>query len=359
MARQVGTFVLAVQVLLATVFATAGVGKLLDRSGSRTALQAFGVPRGAIGALVYLLPAAELATAVALIFHATARWGAVAALLLLLTFIYGIARALAQGVAPDCHCFGQIQSSPAGRGTLVRNGVLAALAAVVIVHGPGTSLNAWVDARSAAELAAVALGIVAVVLAGIGTRLWLDNRTLRRERDDERAVIAGFPPGLPVGAEAPEFALTGLDGETTSLAGLLEPGRPVALVFVSPTCGPCRDLLPDLARWQVTLSERLTIGVVSSGSADDNASVGELELGNIGLQDKIELMQAYRVTATPSAVMVAPTGRIASAVSAGADMIAPLIRVALRQPAETNGTSRPATNGASIQVQQVRRVGPA
>ena len=91
----------------------------------------------------------------------------------------GIARAISRGEAPDCHCFGQLHSAPAGRGTLARNGVLAALAGVVVVHGPGTPLDTWVDARSAAELVAVAIGILAARPGASCLRLWLDNRELR------------------------------------------------------------------------------------------------------------------------------------------------------------------------------------
>jgi uncharacterized membrane protein YphA (DoxX/SURF4 family) len=277
----VDSIVLALQVVLAVVFATAGVGKLLDRAGSRRALAAFGVPHGAVDVASWVLPLAELATAGALVFHPTARWGATAALVLLMLFIFGIARALSRGEAPDCHCFGQLHSAPAGRGTLARNAVLAALAGVVVVYGPGTSLDAWVDARSAAELVAVAIGIVAAVLGTMSVRLWLQNRELRGNLQREREVTARFPPGLPPGSQAPRFALQNLDGETTSLEALLEPGQPLALIFVSPNCGPCAGVLPDLARWQNTLSERLSIGVLSTGSALDNQRAQELRLANV------------------------------------------------------------------------------
>ena len=346
------SFALAVQLLLAVVFATAGVGKLLDRAGSRTALAAFGVPEAVVPAASVLLPAVELATAVALVFHATARWGAVAALVLLLAFIWGIARVISRGEAPDCHCFGQLHSAPAGRGTLVRNGVLAALAGVVVVYGPGTPLDEWVDARSAPELVAVAIGILAAVLGAFCLRLWLDNRELRGDLDHEREVTASFPPGLPVGSTAPPFALQDVHGQTLSLETLLEPGRPLALVFVSPGCGPCAGLLPELARWQATLSERLAIGLVSTGRAVDNPQAQQLGLNNVLLQDEAEVLDAYRIKGTPSAVMVSPEGLIASTAAGGAPAIEPLIRVTLRQTADTVHTGSPATNGAPTQGRQ-------
>ena len=171
--------------------------------GARSPISAF--PSRTLPVAALLLPLLELATAVALIPPASARWGAVAAMALLLAFIGGIANALARGEAPDCHCFGQVHSAPAGRGTLVRNAVLAVLAAVVVVEGPGPSIPDWVSARTPAELVAVAAGAAAIALAALALRLWSDRRDLRRDLAAARAELAALPPGLPVGAQAPRL----------------------------------------------------------------------------------------------------------------------------------------------------------
>src|SRR5436190_15919143 len=101
---------LGARVLLALVFATAAAGKFADQSGTRRALADFRVSNRLLKPFGILLPLAELATAVALLFQPTARWGALSAVILLSLFIAGIARAMARGEAPDCHCFGQISS---------------------------------------------------------------------------------------------------------------------------------------------------------------------------------------------------------------------------------------------------------
>ncbi|MBA3747746.1 MAG: hypothetical protein H0W96_09700, partial [Solirubrobacterales bacterium] len=180
---------LGARLLLAAVFATAAAGKLFDVAGSRKALADFGVAQRVVAAAGLLLPIAELAIAIALIAQTTARWAALGALLLLLAFLAGIANALRRGEAPDCHCFGQIQSAPAGRSTLVRNGVLAGLAAVVVIDGPGPVLGDWVAARSAAELVAVTFGVAAVALAGWAVVLRRSNRTLRGDLDAAQAEV--------------------------------------------------------------------------------------------------------------------------------------------------------------------------
>lgn len=66
---------------------------------------------------------------------ATAWWRALAGLVLLLAFIAGFGYTLSQGLTPDCHCFVQVYSEPIGRSTLIRNGLLAAVAAVLVLRG--------------------------------------------------------------------------------------------------------------------------------------------------------------------------------------------------------------------------------
>ena len=126
------TAILFARLLLAAVFVVAGVAKLADREGSRRAVADFGVPAALAAPLGILLPLAELAVAAALIPTATAFWGGVGALALLLLFVVGIGANLARGRKPDCHCFGQLHSAPAGSTTLARNGVLAAVAAILV-----------------------------------------------------------------------------------------------------------------------------------------------------------------------------------------------------------------------------------
>src|SRR6266576_1162932 len=127
------------RLLLSLVFLVAGLAKLADLAGSRQAMRGFGVPDKLADFLGLLLPLAEIAVAVTLVVPLTAWWGAVAALALLLMFVAGIGYNLAQGRTPDCHCFGQLHSSPAGWSTLIRNLVLAGVAGVVVGFGRDTS----------------------------------------------------------------------------------------------------------------------------------------------------------------------------------------------------------------------------
>src|SRR5438477_12974220 len=127
------------RLILSAVFLVAGLAKLADLSGSRQAMRGFGVPGKLADLFGLLLPLAELAVAITLVIPLTAWWGAIGALSLLLIFVAGIGYNLAQGRTPDCHCFGQLHSSPAGWSTLIRNLVLAGIAGVVVGFGRDTS----------------------------------------------------------------------------------------------------------------------------------------------------------------------------------------------------------------------------
>jgi peroxiredoxin len=309
---------------------TAGIGKLLDLEGSRRALSDFGVPARLTRAGGVLLPVAELAAAVALIFRPSARWGAAAALLLLAAFIVGIGRALARGEEPDCHCFGQIHSSPAGPLTLARNAVLAAFAGVILGYGSGPALDAWVSARSPAVLVAIGVGICALLAVGYALTLRGEIKQLKDNLSIAQARAATARPGLPVGYDAPPFELPDMQGQKVTLAELQESGQPILLVFVSPTCPPCALLLPRVQQWQQTLSARLKIVLISSGTAKQNAELEEQGLDNVLLQEAMEVAERYGVDRTPSAMFISTRGTVASAVGESANGIEPLVRLALR-----------------------------
>ena len=336
---------LLARLLLALVFVVAAVAKLADRKGSRQALADFGLPAALASPLGLVLPLAELAVAGALVPAATAWWGAVGALVLLLLFVVGIGANLALGRQPDCHCFGQLHSAPAGLMTLARNGALAAVAAFVVWQGrdgAGPGALSWLGGLSAAQLGALFLGLVALAL--LAGQWWFLLHLLRQNGrllvrvealETNRGSGAAAPStngnqqpaaGLPVGSQAPPFSLEGLHGETLTLGSLRSSGKPVMLVFTDPGCGPCTAMLPEIGRWQEEHANKLAVSLVSRGKPEENrAKTGEHGLSKVLLQEDWEVSEAYRVGGTPSAVLVQPDGTIGSAVVGGAEAIKALV----------------------------------
>lgn len=145
------------------MFAVAALAKLLDRDGARQAVGDFGVPPSLVATVAVAVPVAELAVAIALLITPTAVAGAVGAIALLAVFVAGIAISLVRGRPPDCQCFGRIHSEIVSSKTIIRNAVLAAGAAVVVLDGPGTGLGAWSSGLNGMDFVALIVALALVV----------------------------------------------------------------------------------------------------------------------------------------------------------------------------------------------------
>jgi peroxiredoxin len=349
---------LIARLVLGAVFTLAGVAKLADLKGSRQAIIDFGVPSAIAAPLGLLLPLAELSVAATLLPASTAWWGALGALALLSVFVVGITYNLARGRKPECHCFGQLHSAPAGWKTLARNGVLAAIAGFVLwagyEGGAGPSALSWVGALSAAQLLALLGGVV--VLALLAGQWWFlvhllqqNGRLLVRLEAVEASIAVGGSvapsengsplnqeaEGLPVGSEAPEFSLSGLHGETLTLNALRSSDKPVMLLFTDPGCGPCNAMLPEVGHWQEEHPQKLTLTLISRGEVEENKTkASEHALKNVLLQQDWEISESYEVRGTPSAVLVSADGKVASPVAGGAEGIRALLSYAVGEGAQ-------------------------
>jgi hypothetical protein len=319
------------QLLLAVVFAVAAVAKLADRSGTRSAIEAFGAPPRSAPAGALLLPIAELAIAAALVPAATARWGALAAVALLVIFSVAIARTLRAGSAPDCNCFGGLTQTEVGRGTLIRNLLLGGVGAFVALSASGQPVGAfhWVTIPAARDRPAIVFMVVC--LAGLGWFCWQllrqNGRLLLRLEaqgagtSPPRAGAKALPP-LEPGTAAPRFAGRDLHGEPVSLDSLLAPGRPVALFFTDPGCGACESALDMVARAQRERAGELTLAVISSGSIDRiEEKATQFGLDRVVPQGDEALFDAYRVYGVPGVVEIDEEGSLSRPAALGIDAV--------------------------------------
>ncbi|HEV7645243.1 MAG TPA: redoxin domain-containing protein [Pyrinomonadaceae bacterium] len=329
---------LLIRVFLAAIFFIAGGAKLYDLEGSEKAARDFGVPEGLAKPVGIILPLAEIAIAISLLPLNSAWYGGIAALVLLTVFTIGMSVQIAKGQAPDCHCFGQIYSEPVGRKSILRNVFLMLAAAVLVIAGrvsPGQSFTALVSDRSSREYLISLIGVLAIALI---FRLLAKQREmsaklleLRQEIDTlqmvSEATASGHvhhehmtspDEGLPIGAVAPDFKLPDMKGRAVSFEQLMTAGRAMLFFFISPTCAPCKALLPEIGKWQEELAGKVDFIFVSSGSVEENAEKlyrlgGQIHL----LQNKREVAELFKVRWTPTAVLVNAGGLIASRLAPG------------------------------------------
>lgn len=336
---------LGARIVLAAVFAVAGIAKLADGPGTRKAIEEFTGAKRLVSPLAVVLPLVELAMAALLLPATTAVVGAAGAFALLALFTVAIAVSLARGRAPECHCFGQLHSAPASGRTLARNATLLAVAGLALAAGREGSLSAvaWIGRLDATALVALAAGLAVVGLVVGGSLAFLSllrsygQVLVRLDRLEQVLAAHGLKVerAEPQPEPEPEFGLA--PGTTApAIAGLnelLAPGRPVLLLFVSPHCGPCKTLLPRAAAWQLEHAAVLTVAFAVDGTPEEiRAEVAEHELVRVLRDDGRTLYAAFQANGTPSAVLISADGRIASWVASGPDAIERLVRRALVPP---------------------------
>jgi thiol-disulfide isomerase/thioredoxin len=106
-------------------------------------------------------------------------------------------------------------------------------------------------------------------------------------------------------------------------------------LFTDPDCGPCNAMLPDVGRWEEEHAQKLTLALVSRGEVEENKTkASEHGLKNVLLQKDWEVSGSYEVRGTPSAVLIAPDGKVATPVAGGAEGIRGLLSYAVGERAQ-------------------------
>jgi thiol-disulfide isomerase/thioredoxin len=325
---------LVVRLVLTATFLVAAVAKALDLVGTRRSLERFGAPARLAAPAAVLLPALELAVAGALVPAASARWGALGALILLAVFCAAVGRVLARGEEVDCNCFGALNSKPADSRLLARNAVLAALAGFVLVagwNGAGSDPNATTGVIALA-LAALGLGAFAWMTLRQNGHLLLKLDAMESELRTGSSTLdlsraQGPPPqGLPVGAPAPELRVHDLDGEVVTLNDLVAHRPRAALVFTDPECSGCHRLLPALAGLADEHDDALRVHVVVTGSVRAARDLArQHRLPNVLVQPDHAVNLLFRASTLPSAVVLDADGFVATELAKGPDAVAALL----------------------------------
>lgn len=333
------------RILLVAIFGVAGFAKLFDLSGSKKAVESFGVPESLANPLGILLPIAEIAIAVSLLFVQTSWFGAIGATALLGIFIAGMTWQWKQGNAPDCHCFGQVHSEPVSPKSIIRNIIFIIPAVALIFAGKNnqglnlfdSNINNSTESSMTIIIGLATIGLLAAVVYFLKQISEQQVQIMRRieileftahdgTKEVEREDVSNPTEGLPIGTLAPIFELPDLNDKVVAIKDLLSPKKTTMAFFVSPTCNPCGALLPEIEQWQTELKDKLNFVFISSGGAKENADkLGGNTLKKILLQKDREVAELFGAKWTPTVVLINSEGRIASRLAAGDSAIRELI----------------------------------
>jgi peroxiredoxin len=139
--------------------------------------------------------------------------------------------------------------------------------------------------------------------------------------------------GSRVGHPAPQIGLQLLDGSVFALSEMA--GRVLVLNFWSPSCGPCKEELPDLqAVWENYQDEKVTVVGVSLPGQEEALEEIMTEYGITYPMSVNNLApRMFGVTGVPETVIVGPDGNVAYAHSGKvtADVLREELDVLLKQ----------------------------
>lgn len=325
---------LLIRLFLFGIFTLAVVGKLLDLEGAEKAVKDFGIPDALVKPSMWLLLIVEGVIGVMFLFTSTSWFAAAAAFGLLAFFIVGMTMQIRSGNASECHCFGQIHSEPVSYKSLTRNMIFAVMALVLTVSGQNQGMNIVSgDSTAVQTVVLLVLAVIAVAIVIYLKKIFTQQIQIMRrleiielissEGGQVQRAEAGDPhDGLPIGAPFPAFTVEDAVGNVVTLQSFIGAVRPSVFFFVSPTCEPCKAMLPQIAAWRNELGDNVRFVFVSSGTAADNV---EKFGADVLLQSKREVADSVRARWTPTALFVRGDGTIGSHLFAGDRAIGELI----------------------------------
>ncbi len=284
------------------VLLLSGVAKLRDPGGVDLAFGSMRVPAPLGAARVRrLLPWAEVALGLWLLVATGPALVVVAVLVLgvFLLYLGLVLRALRAPEPADCGCFGAIGDDRVTSVTAWRNALLVLAAALALVAGV-RDVSVLGDLRAGwAWVVTAALAVAVAVLVA------------HRSPED----VAGGPAPVGPAGDDEEYArhpipraqvldasgnLLLLDHEARRAAHLL--------VFLTPGCGPCQSIGPDLARWRDELAPFVAVRAVVQGTP---AAVTALPYLEGAWFDPYGLAREAFGTGNPGAVLLGADGALA------------------------------------------------
>lgn len=146
-----------------------------------------------------------------------------------------------------------------------------------------------------------------IVLANVFLTLALIRRLNRTGTSSPMEV------GLKAGTTAPDFTAQTLQGVTKTLADYVN--RAVVLIFVSPTCRPCRESLPMLQKTAVEArAEGVEFVLVSGGLLEETRAwdqEADIQLPLlIATQDQNPFFKDYQIASTPTYCLLGTDGKV-------------------------------------------------
>jgi len=151
------------------------------------------------------------------------------------------------------------------------------------------------------------LWVIVLALAAVVVALTRQIGLLHDRVAPVGALVGGETPR--VGEAAPAMELAGIDGAPLRVGGVDAEGRDTLLVFVSPTCPVCKELLPGMRSLAARAGPGLRLVFASDGPREEHAAFVERHgLAPYVLSRPLGL--AFQVARLPHAVLIDTDGLV-------------------------------------------------
>jgi thiol-disulfide isomerase/thioredoxin len=316
----------------AAVLLVSGVAKLRAPRTVDAAFTSLEVPRALDTTFVRRLsPWAEVALGIGLLLATGRALVAVAALTLVLfvAYLVLVVRAVRRPEPVDCGCFGALGASRVTRVTVWRNGALVLTAALCVVAGlRGVGLvGAVVDGGALAWVATATLTAAVAVLVAYREPVTTSS-SAGPHHDPDASYERQRTPQAEVLTQEGRLVL--LSNETATAAHLL--------VFLSPGCGPCARIGPDLAEWSEQLDPVVVRAVVIAQPQSGSAMP---YLTGHAWYDPYGMARTAFGVATPAAVLLGTDGMLAGGPVQGEDDVRALVTELAEHLREVRAAGQP------------------
>lgn len=299
-----------------------GIAKAKDRASTAAAIVNLKLDRWLpLKATSRLLPWGEIALAAWLFL--VPGWssilGGIAAVILFAAYWLVIARAVFTGNTASCNCFGGASEAPVSAYTLTRNTALlgAAIGALIAaVRTQHSALTMILHANDDAWLWLLGTTLVAVALWSMyrSELLAPQGHSPAQEINPEFTQSLSNPTAAEDPGEDEEYIRHPIPYGTLETSSGVRSLRELAqdharvLIFLSPGCSPCLEVIPHIQQWQKKLPQLVINPVVSQRS----------EVEQLQLPNDIEVLvdpefntEVVFARATPLAVALGYDGMLA------------------------------------------------
>ncbi len=332
----------SLSLLVGVVLALSGASKVRDPQSLVAAMGQLRVPVKLTGKTVrHIVTWGELGLASIVLFThgAILVLGWTAILVLFLIYLALVVRAARQPEPVSCNCFGA-SAAPVTNRTIARNVLLAACAAVGWIGALfGANEEGVLPAVLGANagLAIFILGLTATTTFVLG--LDLGSATGVDPRPGASGASYSLAAGTTLGERPGEALTEGVDSEyarrripvavverdggKTQLLSELADDRAVVLLYLSPTCSPCLEIVGKLPQWAEQLGA-LDFVVVAYSQFDVTQLRSRIQ-GSAVIDVAGSVQQALNMDAVPSAAILGTDGLLAGGPVIGTEDIAQMM----------------------------------